>query len=62
MNKSEKFKEELKTLLLKYNASIDFCVGDGSDTYGLFDEKIILSIEDTEVYSVSGYGISAYDL
>lgn len=62
MNKSEQFKEELKALLLKYNASIDFSVGEGSDTYGLYDESITLSIEDTEVYSISGYGISAYDL
>jgi len=39
MDKSKEFKEELKTLLLKYNASIDFYVGDGSNIHGLFDEK-----------------------
>jgi hypothetical protein len=37
-----KFKQELKTLLEKYNASIFFEVGSGSDNYGLYDEDVVI--------------------
>lgn len=38
--KSEAFKEELYTLLEKYNASIDFAMSDCSDTHGIYDERM----------------------
>ena len=36
------FKQEFKELLEKYNVSIGFQVGECSDTYGLYDERMIV--------------------
>lgn len=41
------FKRELKALLEKYNASISFEVGPGSDTHGLYDEEIMVHLTST---------------
>ena len=35
------FRKELKVLLEKYNASIDFSCSDCSDTYGIYDAKMV---------------------
>lgn len=35
------FRKELKALLEKYNASIDFSCSDGSDTHGIYDAKMV---------------------
>ena len=42
MDKIISFKKELKLLLAKYNASIGFSVSEFSDTYGLYEEKIVV--------------------
>lgn len=36
------FKQELRELLLKYKATIQFNVGEGSDTYGLHGEHMAI--------------------
>jgi hypothetical protein len=41
-----KFKHELKELLIKYDASISANVGKGSDTHGIYDEYISISVRD----------------
>ncbi len=44
--RSTEFKKELKALLVKYNASIDFSVGECSDTHGLHGEKLEVSFSE----------------
>lgn len=41
-----KFLTELAELLEKYEASIGFSVSDCSDTYGLYDEQMYISVQD----------------
>jgi len=56
------FKKELKELLEKYDAYIYFSVGEGSDSQGLYDEKMCISLEGKEVITVSGYSLDSSDL
>lgn len=56
------FLGELKNLLEQYDASIAFDVGEGSDTYGLYDEAIVVMVGDREIYRVDGYGIDSTDI
>ena len=56
------FKKELKILLKKYNASIDFSVSDCSDTYGLHDENIGANIDGVAVKLIDGWSIEQSDL
>jgi hypothetical protein len=42
MDQREQFLSELKALLEKYRVSIGFEVGECSDTFGLYDEKIVI--------------------
>jgi hypothetical protein len=64
----QSFRAELKALLEKYNASINFSVGSCSDTHGLYDEQMIIchtipgTYKDIDLVVVDGWGISAYDL
>lgn len=41
----DSFKSELKALLKKYDASIDFSVGECSDTHGLYDARLEVSLQ-----------------
>ena len=45
MDKKVEFLKELKDLLIKYHATIEFDCGDSSDLYGIYDEKIIARID-----------------
>ena len=63
------FLRELADLLEKYNASISFSVGSCSDTHGLYDEKMVISIrpdpkswKEIDVLEVDGWAISASDI
>lgn len=56
------FKQELKQLLKKYNASIGFSCGGGSDTDGLYDEKIVINIDNKEITLCEGYAVGQSDL
>lgn len=65
----QKFIVELKTLLTKYNASIAFSVSSCSDTHGLYDEKMVVSIrpdsksfKEIDILEVPGWNISAGDI
>jgi hypothetical protein len=64
----KEFKRELKDLLTRYNAMICFNVGDGSDTYGLYNERMTIEhrVENTFEYKplveVSGWGIDKSDI
>lgn len=72
-DKEQQFKEELKELLIKYDAHIYFSVGEGSDTYGFYDEALKVdfmikepgnrckTIESSSILS-DGWGIDQTDL
>lgn len=45
MNNVKEFKIELKALLNKYNASIEFDCSSDSDTYGIYDGHIGIEID-----------------
>ena len=44
----EEFKIKLSDLLNEYGAEIYFDCADGSDTYGIYDPKIVVSIRDPD--------------
>jgi hypothetical protein len=69
---NQKFLAELQDLLSRYNADISFSVGSGSDTHGLYDEKMVISrridptkvnrSNEVDIVEINGWTISAYDL
>ena len=62
MDKKIEFLKELKDLLIKYNATIEFDCGDFSDLDGLYDEKIIARIDNEKIQLANGYEADADDL
>jgi len=54
MSKIDEFKAELKAVLVKYNATISACVGEGSDTHGIYDEHMIIYLSDNKGNSIEG--------
>ena len=44
----EEFKNKFSDLLNEYGAEISFESGDVSDTYGIYDPKIVVTIRDTD--------------
>ena len=57
-DKARKFQLELKELLVKYQASIGFEAGGGSDWHGIYGEKMtVRDHRDTLLYSVDGDSI-----
>lgn len=66
MSNINNFKMELKELLKKYNASISFSVGECSDTHGLYDEKMVLTINENsreeESEHINGWDVSSHEL
>jgi hypothetical protein len=63
-DKYQSFKNELKDLLHKYNASIDFSCSACSDLHGVYDAKMVVYFnqERTEHILSSGYDVGQYDL
>lgn len=59
---NNQFLIELKDLLKKHNAHISFSVGECSDTHGLYDEKMVISIKNEDIFEIDGYGFSWYDM
>lgn len=55
------FKQELKELLKKYNATIGFECADCSDLHGVYDERIVVSVKEKEILSVDGYYIDQHN-
>lgn len=68
MDIKEEFKRELKALLTKYDMIISFDVGEGSDTYGIYGEKLIFShrdrtrFESEDWLTVNGWTVDASDI
>jgi uncharacterized protein YneR len=60
----KEFKKELKTLLKKYNANISFYVSDDSDTWALYDEKLMVEFNNNnkDIALVDGWVLSHTDL
>ena len=60
------FKKELKALLEKYNARIEFTCADSSDLHGVYSEKIVVTMPRGEKRLShtlnNGYGVSSYNL
>jgi hypothetical protein len=56
------FLVEFKALLEKYNVDIYFSVSPCSDTYGLSEEKIVVSQKDKVWLEVDGWGIESCDI
>ena len=44
----EEFKNKFSDLLNEYSAEIYFDYADGSDTYGIYDPKIVVTIRDPD--------------
>jgi len=49
MNQDKEFLTKLKNLLSEYKADISWSCGSGSDTHGIHDEYMTVSIEDREI-------------
>ena len=64
----QQFLKEFKALLEKYNVGISFSVGDGSDTHGLYDEKMVVyhtipgTFKDEDWLEVNGWSIDISDM
>ena len=56
------FKSDLKSLLEKYGAVISFSVSECSDTHGLNDEKMVVSIDDNDNLLCHGWDIDHRDI
>ena len=62
------FYKEFRALLEKYNVGIEFHCGEGSDTHGIYDEKIIVyhtkpgTFHNENWIVVNGWGIDKNDL
>lgn len=59
MNKLNQFKQELKSLLEKYDASIGLVADNGSDWWGVTGENLVVEFaeDDTIQYSLNDYGL-----
>lgn len=61
--KEAEFLSELKALLKRYDASIGFSCADCSDTYGLYEEKIVACVGTGQDLSIaSGWSCFAEDV
>jgi hypothetical protein len=54
--------KELADLLAKYDASIDFTMADCSDTYGIYDEAVEITVGRNTVLRVEGWSIDKSDI
>ena len=54
----KEFKKELKELLTKYNASIDFTADDGSDWHGITGEKMVVSFRQDKSCKYKDYTLA----
>lgn len=62
MSKEQEFKQELKGLLEKYGASIQFECSDCSDLHGVYSPEMQADLGGTTVKLNSGYCVDASDL
>ena len=59
-NKATEFKKELKELLTKYNASIDFACDDCSDWHGITGERMTVSFRQGKTFKYDKYTLADY--
>lgn len=59
---SKEFLMKLKFLLTAYNADISWSCGPCSDMHGIYDEKMIISIDNKEVFVVDNSYITGKDI
>jgi hypothetical protein len=59
---TDAFKKELKALLTKYDAEIDFECSDCSDTYGISCPKMVAHVGRKPVTLSDGWGVDKSDL
>lgn len=54
-------KKDLCELLMKYNVSIGFSCSDSSDTYGLYDDHIVIQDNDSRenILETDGWWLNA---
>lgn len=60
--KQKEFLKEFKDLLLKYNADIGWTCDDCSDTYGLYDDHLYISMLGQQDIELSSNSIDYKDL
>lgn len=61
--KTKQFIKELKELLLKHNARISTGYADCSDTYTMYDEHIIVTVDkEKEERICDGWSMSTFDI
>lgn len=60
----ENLKKDLLQLFMKYNISIGFSCADCSDTYGLYDDHIVIQENDSRknVLETDGWWLGISDL
>ena len=58
----EEFKKELRSLLAKHNATIGFDCSECSDTYGINDANISVSLGGMNIRLADGWNVDATDL
>ena len=61
-SKKAEFLKELKKLLKTYSVSIGFKVSDSSDTYGLSDERMVVTQSKDTWLTVDGWHLSYKDI
>lgn len=53
MNKNKEFLDKLHALLVEYNACISWTCGEGSDTCGIYDSCLIITMNHDTIYTAS---------
>jgi len=60
MSQATEFKKELKALLTKYNASIDFSCDDCSDWHGITGEKMVVSFRKGKTFKYEEHTLADF--
>ena len=60
--KQKEFLKEFKELLLKYNAEIGWTCGDCSDTYGLYNDHLYITMYGQKDIDFESNGIDITDI
>lgn len=56
------FLSELKALLKKHNASIEFTCSDCSDTHGLYNDQIQICINEKPILNTNSWSLTHFDI
>lgn len=61
IDRLEEFKAKLQSLLTEYDVQVGFSVGEGSDTHGIYDERLCFQSKTAEI-AIDGYWLGVSDL